>query len=90
MKFAKDIYDMFSRDTLPFLQERYGIDEYKAVLKSEYLKQTRQLVFDLETSDYRRKITKERVTGTRRSTTRDTKRINATTKNVLAISHVRS
>ena len=24
VKFAKDIYDMFSRDTLPFLQERYG------------------------------------------------------------------
>ena len=63
VKFAKDIYDMFSRDTLPFLQERYGIDEYKAVLNREYLKQTRQLVFDLETSDYRRKITKERVTN---------------------------
>jgi len=62
-KFAKDIYDTLSSETLPFLQERYGIDEYKAILNREYLKQTRQLVFDLETSEYRRKITKERVTS---------------------------
>ena len=63
VKFAKDIYDTLSSEMLPFMQERYGVDEYKAILNREYLKQTRQLVFDLETSEYRRKIMKERVTN---------------------------
>ena len=66
MKFADDIFNSFSSETFPFLEEKYGVDEYKAILNREYLKQTRQLAFEIEAKEFRRKAVKDRVSNATR------------------------